>query len=211
MATLLSICQEVSNIVGLQGTIQSVSTVSGYQATLIQYIKNAYEDIQSYRDEWDFLRTSVDISLTAGDTTYTPTSDVDKWDIFHIYYDSKPLTVVSDDYYIQSKMSESGQSLPSFVSQNDTTKVLSFNPADSSYTVTAYYWSVAETLSANTDVPSIPTPYHKLLIYRAAADFCAFIGNGNLYQTYNTKADTLMGKLLRSNNPAKRVILRPAC
>ena len=44
MATFLAICQEVSNIVGLQGTIQSVSTVTGYQSTLVQYVKNAYEE-----------------------------------------------------------------------------------------------------------------------------------------------------------------------
>lgn len=211
MATFLAICQEVSNIVGLQGTIQSVSTVSGYQATLIQHVKNAYEDIQSYRDEWDFLRDSVDIVLTQGATGSGVFSDVQRWDIRHIYYDSTPLSIVSHDWYIQTKQSEAAQGRPSIVAQDITTRRLYFNPVDAGYTIVAYYWKVPETLSANTDVPIIPISYHKLLIYRAAADFSAFIGNGNLYQTYNTKADTLMGKLLRDNNPAKRVTLRPAC
>lgn len=211
MSTFLAICQEVSDIVGLQGTIQSVSTVSGYQSTLVQYVKNAYEDIQSYRDEWRFLRTFVNINLTAGDTSYTPISNIEKWDMTHIYYDNSPLTIVSYDYYIESEQLTASQSSPSLVAQDYSNKNLHFNPADSSYTITAYYWSIPETLSNNTDIPSIPVEYHKLIIYRAATDFAAFIGNGNLYQAYNAKASTLTGKLLRNYNPGKRILPRPAC
>ena len=207
----LQIAQEVSQIVGLQGTIQSVSTVTGYQAVVVKYVQNAYHDIQSYRDEWKYLRTSTDISLVQGDTSAAPQSDLSKWDMRHIYYDSKPLRVVSYDYYIQSEQSSSSQGEPSLVALEPTTRYLYFNPSDSSYTVTAYYWTTPEALSANTDEPSIPAEFHKLIVYRATADFASFIGNGNLYQTYNAKANTLMGKLLRLHNPAKRIRSYPAC
>ena len=149
------------------------------------------------------------MSLSASDNSYSAPSDLAKWDMYNILYDDTPLKVYSHNYYIRADMENNSEAEPSVVARDPSDNTLYFNPVDDSYTIVGYYWTVAESLSADGDVPSIPTPYHKLIVYRAVADFAAFMGNAGLFQLYNQKASSLMGKLLRNYNPGKRILPRP--
>jgi len=207
---LLAITQKANKLAGIQGSIISLTTLTGYQAILLAHVQTAYEDIQNYRDEWHFLKTQVTIPLTTVTSTYDPADAVAKWDFFNILYDSKPLQVISYDQYIQDKISTTTAGAPSVVAVDPSTNILYFNPLDNNYSIVAKYWNTPETLSGNNDIPLLPYEFHNLIVYRSVADFAAFLGNTGLYQIYTQKANTMFGKLLRSQNPSKHIKLRRA-
>ena len=221
----LTICQEVNKLVGLQGNILSVTTVSGYQATLVKYVQNAYDDIQNLRDQGDFLKSSVSISLVAGTTTYTiedifnltPTqvtaqyNPLAAWDTKKFFYSTSVLSYVPYEWFTLYDYASNAASTPSYFTIglfDSGYRNLIFAPVSGPFSVTAFYYKKAQELDANTDIPSLPEEFHRLIVYRAAGDFAGFIGNGNLYQLYNQKADVLLSKLMRTNNPSKKISLR---
>jgi len=121
----LTICQKVNSRLGMQGTFTdnslgtTVSSATGYQATIAAYTADAWVDIQLLKDNWDFMRTNVTLTTVASQTEYaltdpawSATLSVGKWDTDMILYDDRPMRWLSYDYYIKSKQDEAGESEP---------------------------------------------------------------------------------------------------
>lgn len=214
----LQMCQEVNTLVGLQGTFSSASAATGMQATLAQMVANAWIDIQTLRKDWHFMRSSVSFNTVQGTVEYSLTTmfggsavDIANWIPGGIYYtDSNsfdtPLRQITYDQYVERDIAQADQQLPAQFAQDPVDKHLWLNPPLSAYTITCHYVANPVTLSGNADVPLLPTSFHKAIVYRAATDMAAFLGNGNAYALYQQKADAMIGSLLRSENPGQRVV-----
>jgi len=88
---------------------------------------------------------------------------------------------------------------------------LIFNSPDAAYVVSAHYFSKAQILVNNTDIPLMPRQYSTAIYYQAAADIALKLGFIEIYQLLSTKAAVAIGSLLRSQNPSKKVHTRGIC
>lgn len=212
----LQLAQETNIYMGFQGTITSVSNLSGYQARLIQEIKRAWIDIQTERPEWDFLRKVVNFGTVAlideySLTTIFGTSDHDFgiWETDSIIYDYKLLEYLNYDYFLTLDNSESTGSEPGRYSIHPQSKALIFIPVNDIYTINAGYFRTPQILDADADIPLMPTKHHWSIIYKAAMGLSAFVGNQTLHQDASFNYSKAWGNLMRDENPAKHVIMRP--
>ena len=209
MSTFLELCQETDRVLASQGTLASVVT-TGYQDLLVGYVQNAYTDIQAARKEWDFLHTSVDIVLLSGKTEYNTLDifgmvddPVANWKLDKFMYDFDNLKYVPYDVYIYEEWKEEDE--PGKFSKVIENNTLIFEDITTPKTVTAYYYSKPQKLEENADVPLMPSQYDNAIIYRAVADVALKVGVPEMYYLFDAKANVLLGDLLRSQNPGKRV------
>lgn len=205
----LQIAQKIDQAIGSQGNVSSVEA-SGYQFLLGEYARNAWITIQNLRDDWKFLRTSTDITLTAGKEEYsildifsTIDSPVGKWKTDTFLYDYNDLNYIDYEKYIRIK--NQTPSKPQFFTVDEASNKLFFNEPDAAYSVKAHYFRKPQVLTTNTDVPLCAPEFHYAIMYQAATDLCAYLGIAELHGINKTKADASLGALLRSANPAKKI------
>ena len=215
----LQLCQKAHSLCGLQGTFSSVTTTTLYQQTLAKFIAEAWYDIQDLRRDWPFLRASVSFSTVAGQSEYTLTNigatDIARW-IDMIYYTDASggiheLGYMNYDTYILDAMSSKSQSTLDTYAVDPVDKHLYTNVPDAVYTVTGHYITTPTVLAANTDIPLLPVAFHNLIAYQGAAQMCAFLSNANMYNILIQKADSMMGSLMRSELPSRKMQVRGIC
>lgn len=215
--TFLQICQEANRICGLQGTVASTTVTSGYQETLVKFCKQAYIELQEYRPNWPWMRSSATFNTVASTTEYSlqtimgigNTVDIDRWvKGMIVYTDSDdattPLHQMSYNSYIVRDVDDWGTGAPSHYAEDPVDRHLWINPPDTAYSITAYYYTRPVHLSASSDIPVMPVAFHMLIAFMGATHMAGFLGNSNLYNTLGVKSDNMLGMLLRANNPAKR-------
>jgi len=219
----LQICQEVNTMCGMQGSMSTAYGATGYQATLAKAVINAWIDIQNLRREWRFMRKSVTFNTVTSQYEYTLTNifgpgnpqDIALWVPGMVYYASgdanMPLYMYEYDAYKHYDIAAQSNSTPYVYAADPIDRHLYINPPDGIYSITAHYWRTPQILSANTDTPVLPVQFHRAIVYRAAADFAAFMGNVNEYQVYTQKADSMIGSIMRTEVPAKRVKPKGIC
>lgn len=218
--TYLQLVQKIDALLGSQGVVSSV-LAAGYQGMLAEYTKNAWLNIQALRPDWHFLRTSVSITLTTTSPDYsladvfpaTPTADpvgtfiTDRF----LLADKSALTYIPYDQWVLEDYSTASAPKVFTVHPSTYTGYLSFNAVDGTYVVTCHYFRKPQELTANGDIPICPSEYHDAIVFTALADIAAFLGNSEVYSIASVRADNLVGALMRSQNPAKRVKVRSIC
>jgi len=201
----LEILQEINRLAGTQGTVDAVSGLTGYQELLPVYADNAYEDIQLFRDcDWIFMRQEAEKALDATTNSFTDT-DIAK--IRFITYDYKKLTYVPYERWILWENMSTGE--PKMYTIQPETGEVTLNPLNAAYTVKVYYQRVPDTMTAQTDEPILPTRFQNLIVFKALIDLGQYVGNYDLTQHYGTRFSVLMGQMLRSQNPAKKLKTKP--
>lgn len=213
----LSLCQRVHEIAGFQGQFTSVD-VTGYQSVITQAVKDAYEDIQRYRKEWNWLKSTRTINVSDAATEYTieelwagATPDFAEYRFidYHRARGIFRLIEVPYDAFVLMDFSSWGNKEPYYWSSRPWDKALLISPVDQVYTLDLHYTKKLDVLKVNTDVPKIPDRHHQLIVYGALMKVSTFMGNPTLYDTYNVKYSEELGQLMREENPAVRVIKRP--
>lgn len=211
--TYLELCQETDRILSSQGVILSVET-TGYQDMLAGYVANAYRNIQNLRDRWDFLHNSVDITLTQGKTAYsifdifaTSVDPVANWETNRFIRDDGTtkhiMRFVPYERYVLEDWTDENE--PSLFTKNIENNALIFSAPDAAYVITAHYYSKAQVLTTNTQVPLMPSQYDPAIYYQAAADIALKLGIVEVYQLFTTQAKAALGALLRSENPPRKI------
>jgi len=212
----LELAQETNTFMGFQGSITAIANASGYQARLIQEVKRSWIDIQTERPEWAFLRKVVNFNTVALTDEYSlatifDTSDHDFgiWETDSIIYDYRLLKYLDYNYFLTLDNSISTGNAPSGYTIHPQSKTLILIPVDDVYEINAGYYRTPQELSADDDRPLMPSKHHWAIIYKAAMGLSAFIGNQTLHQDASFNYAKAWGNLMRDENPAKRVIMRP--
>lgn len=211
--TFLEICQRVDVLLGTQGVFSSVTTTNGFQATIVEYVKTAWLDIQVSRREWDFYRTTVSFSTVLNQVDYSLielfgpgiANPVENWIVDRfVASDYSTLDYIEYDRWIIRENTTAKEPRSFTTHPNlETSGFLSIDKPDGVYTYTLHYFQKPQTLSGNTDIPICPTEHHNAIVYQAVTDLAAFLGNSDLYSTYSVRANSLYNNLLRSQNPDK--------
>ena len=211
----IQICQEANRLAGMQGTISTVATATGYEYTLVRFVAQAWIDLQNLRKDWPFMKSDVTFNATVGKTEYSLSdigaTDVARWHLI-TYTDSdsdqQPLQEFSYDRYILDNKVNDSQGSPAIYAVDPVDKHLYLNPPDTTYSMTCYYFTEPVELTTASQEPSLADSFHMVLAYLGAAHMAAYMGNGNLYSELRFRADQMIGSLMRSENPAKRVFIR---
>lgn len=209
----LDICKRVNNLVGFQGVLTSVSP-TGYQAVLVNAVKDAWEDIQRHRVDWDFMRATKSVNVDGSQNYYsldqlwgTAEPDLGNW--LYVSYDYQRLMQLSYDAYEGEDFTAWTGHKPYLYAIDPATKGLYISPVDANYTLDIYYTKELQNLTTATQVPWLPERYHQAIVYGAVVKLATFVGNPTLHDTYALKYDQIMGSLMREENPPKFVRKRP--
>ena len=117
------------------------------------------------------------------------------------------------DRYIRQSIAQNDENEPALYAIDPVDQHLYINPPNATaLNLTAYYYSkpVNMSLESSPDVyiPQSPVEFHSAIVYQAAAEFAAFLGNGDLFTVYSQKASSLVGDLMRKALRKRRVRTR---
>lgn len=217
MSTYLELCRKVDTLMGTQGIISSVNA-TGYQSVLCKYVSNSWNNIQTLRKDWNFLRSKVEITLYNGQIDYTVldifgtlVDPVGEWIIDKfILSDNSVMTYIPYDKWITMKI-PSASSPKYFTINPSSVGYITISPVDSTYGVSAHFFRKPQELLSNEDIPICPSEYHDAITFTALADLAIFLGNSEIASSAIVRSDILVGNLMRSENPVKRVKSRSIC
>lgn len=75
MVNFLDICKQVEDMAGGHGTILNVENAVGLHKNIVSAVKSCYQDLQTYRDNWIFMRRTVEF-MAAPDKSYYSLFDI---------------------------------------------------------------------------------------------------------------------------------------
>ena len=185
---------------------------TGYQETLTVAVRDAYKDIQRYRKDWDWMKTSrqVNISNLANEYTLAELWSGDTVDLAeyrYINYDFRRLPETDFDSFQLAEWTDTQK--PRTYTIIPATKGIQIAPVDQVYTLDLFYIRSLHELSGNNDTPYLPDRHQQLIIYMAIVKLSTFLGNSTLYDMYTYESAKGMGQLMREENPYREVRKRP--
>lgn len=201
---LLEIMRQANTFCGLQGDIDTVANLKDIQVDLLNFVRQAYLKIQLASEEWKFMNRTLSLTVD-GTTVATSNADVSKWK--KVLYDRRELLYVNYDEYLLQDWTQPGP--PARYTVVPETNEMVLNKLDGTYSLTCRYLKVPGDLTNNLDIPILPTRFHMLIAYQAAADFGSWLGNPEIEDKNLLNADILMGYMKRSDIPEKYIKITP--
>jgi len=205
--TFLELCKEVRRKCAIAGNLSSVVNQSGEFERIINWVNEAYDDIQTFRPDWAWMHREIaPYTLTVGQAAYTPAdlgiSSFGAWEggTLRLYRDSLADEVVlryhdPKDFFAKYSVGYQTNNRPtSYTVGHDSS--LKFGAApDFAYTINAEYYKAASQMTANTDIPAFPAQYHRILVYRAMMLYGAYEDAGEVYNEGRSGYETWLQRL----------------
>lgn len=177
------------------GPLTTVAGATGSLGRIVNWIGDSFTEIQTERDDWNFMRSSNLLGLgasfvtVAGQASYPLgtgagtvgilTDNFGKWDrdTFRCYTttvgtnDEQFLDDISYDVWRDAYMlgaNRTVQTRPCAVAVGPDQSVNVGPPSNGLYTIAADYFVAPSVMATDTDVPTgLPLRYHMLIVYRA--------------------------------------------
>lgn len=214
----LALCNRLKRKCRVQGAAMTAVTGQIDEYTrLIDFVNEAWMDIQLFRENWFWMLASASCTTVAGQATYSPTvgfalTDFGSWKprTFRVYLtsagtaDEMPLEPIDydcwrDTYQFRSARTQTNRPMNMTVTPANA---IGLGPVPVvGYTVTGDYFKAASELAATTDTPTLPTQYHQLIVYRAMMLFGASEAAGEVFQEGQSEFKRMMGKLVLNQLP----------
>lgn len=219
----LQLAQEARTKCGISGT--GPTTVVGQTGELgrvVGYVRDAWQQIQSLHQDWQFLRKSVSFTTTTLQATYTPLQcgaldsnnavDLGMWvkrsfrnyntaagfnsEVFMDYaeYDNW-----RNEYQFGALRSVTTRPLQITITPD---KSLGLGPVPiAGYTIVGDYFAKPFVMSLDTDTPTMPDKFHMMIVYSAMMMYGAYEGASEVYQFGETKYNQLLSELVIDQLP----------
>lgn len=199
----LQIAKDVNTLAATQGVVETTENSFGYQTVLLLQVDTGYNKVQLHRKDWNFMRKLVQAPLDLTTDTFI---DADIAKIEKVIYDKEELREVPYETWI---LKDHNTGRPEEYTISDLDGSLIFNPSDQAYVVDVYYWSVPDIMLLDTSIPILPVQYHYVLVYAGLMALGSYLGNFDLINTYQTEYDIIMGQIMRTECPEKRLKAPP--
>jgi hypothetical protein len=216
----LELCQAVRSRVISQGSgPSSVAGSVGVEADIVDSVRDAWIDIQNYRNtQWDWMRATVTFSTVAGTTTYVRstvgglTNRIDKYIKDTLYLNDgtewKKLIPIDYDEFILRHKNDDEQVIPNEFTIRRSDQALIFEEPDDAYSVSVDYWKTPQILENNTDSPEFDVQWHNLIIYLAIAKLGVSVASPSHQMEYSQAFAEGMGQLMRRQVEKKFINVR---
>ena len=188
----------------------TTSGAIGSHARIVNWIGDAWNEIQTAHDDWDWLRSS---SILGGGISFTTTSGLatyplgtgagtvgvladnfGKWDretfrcftttagnINEIFVDHVPYDTYRDAYIFGAMRQVTTRSIAFAVGPDQSINL--GPPPTSQYTITGDYWQAPSLMSGDTDVPTgLPLRFHMLIVYLTMMKYGRYESAMEVYQ-----------------------------
>ena len=212
--TFLELCKRLRSEAGIAGSgPTSVASQTGELLRVVDWIKDAYRDIQDRRQDWDFLRNDFSFSASvAGGATYAKTvvTNLANWkhderDSFRCYLTA---TGVNDEQWLVfepwdkfrstrlfgANRNNSGR--PLYFSIKPDKSVMLWPTPDATYTIVGEYYKTATEFSVDGDEPLFDR-HHMAIVYNALMRYAAYVAEPALYARGEAEYKKLIRKLER--------------
>lgn len=203
----LEIAKRVTKECGISGDgPNSVAAQSGMNAKVVNWVRDAFNEIQGSNEEWDFDWAMTTQVLVAGKERYDPIGD---WGLEHKSF------VKRGTYVYRTVDGPHAKHWPEFIGWQDFRELrlpdvrgipvyASVAPDGSLYlypipddgiTAVVEYFREPQVLADNLDVPRLPVRYHMAIVWRAVMFFCASEENPALMQSATQNFRNIMRRL----------------
>lgn len=212
---LLELTNEVGTLCSIQGSISDPASVVGIQSVIVKAVVNAWESLQTYRKDWDFMMRRSYFSTVIGQQAYTTAETTAPQGYDDIAY-YMPKGIQDEGGAYLTEIPYSSIRLPYLLGPSRGAARYTIEPFDNllilnditeTSTLSYLYTKTPQILRAGIDVPGIPVRWHKLIVFKALETMAVYMGNGELYQKYSMEYAQLLGELMRVAIPPKRVPL----
>lgn len=185
----LQICQKTARDSGtISGTApSSVTSQSGRLLKVVNFVNDAWQDIQNARNAWLWLRAEFSKDTIAGTARYTATAwglaRFADWIVDHrvsgryptsIYLkatgvaDEGAISLIGwDDWKAKYGRGSQTNGRPTQYAVSPAMELCLGSVPDAVYVVNGEYRKGNQTLSANADTPEMPDRFHELIVRRA--------------------------------------------
>ena len=216
--TFLELAQKLRQEAQISGTGPvTVTGQTGQMKMLVDWINDAYKDIQNHHENWDFLRQDLSFDTIPNTAEYTDSgiglTDLGEWlvDDMRCYLKASGIAnqqnIFFEDwdcfrrkYQFGSVSTQTGR--PFYFSEKPNNSLIFWPIPDAIYTVTGEYFQSARTLSANTDTPNIPEKYQLIIVYRALMFAGTFFNAPEMYAYGQSEYKKLLFRLEQTQLPA---------
>jgi len=192
MSTYLELCQELRQQLGLSGSgPPSVTGQTGMMQRVVTNIKLADLFIQNLWVDWNFLHNEYTATLADGARTITAPTDYQKWDLESIWLDKETDEAINLEYLEYKAFRETyytgtiETNVPSIFTVKPDGYILIDVNADQTYDFSGDYFKAPVALSADGDIPIIPSQYEQIIIERAKVMYAQYTHDNGLYETAN--------------------------
>lgn len=229
MANFLTICNDVGRESGTfrDTALTTVVDQTGRNASLVQWVVQAYEEIQRSQENWRWLRTEFEGQLIADKRNYSAgdlsiNDRFSHWIIVDDYMQPVLTSYKTSDgrayeqhlrfveypmfrsmYDIAAQATQTGR--PSVYSINGQNELVFYPTPDAGYTVRGLYYKAPQILAQNTDVPEMPQQFHRLIQWEALKLLGTFDEAFTQYPLWERSAVSLMGDLMQHQLPQIRM------
>lgn len=215
-------CGVASNA-AIATALPTVVGASGSTGRVVNWINDAWTDIQMDHDDWDFMRSSkilgqgVSFTTIAGQASYplgtgagtvgVAVDNFGKWDRETIwnyttavgFSDEINMDEIPFDVWRSTYMSNANRNVRTrpvaFAVGPDQSLCLGPN-VNANYTVTGDYFVAPTEMVADTDIPvGIPTRFHMLIVYRAMMKYGGYESAPEVYQRGSQENDGMYAQL----------------
>lgn len=204
----LQLCQRTRSEAGVPGTgPASVENQTGQLLRIVQWVEEAYEEIQNLQATWSFLQKSFNFKTISGQAEYTPTgvaiNDLGDWkrNDFRIYNEAADETYL--DYVPWDKF-RPHYNYGAFREQEGRPTVITIKPDDSLFlypipdqilTVDGQYYRSPHVMSKNDDEPLFLTRFHMSIVWKALMLYAGDLGAPDAYAHGQTQFKKIANKM----------------
>lgn len=189
--TFLQLVQQLRQECGVPGDgPDTVLNQSREMKRLVDWVSQAYVELQEEEAEWEWLRTTVSFNTTVDKGSYHPANDLGLVDFaawknqaFRLYLTSagvgnQILLSQTDydtfrDYYLLGSRQITSARPTVIAIAPDRSLLLGLRPNDI-YTVSGEYYKTPQILAGDADIPDMPARFHMAIVYKAMAKYGLF-------------------------------------
>lgn len=215
----LQLCQAVRSRIGLHGTGPStVVSPTDVESDIVDAVKDAWIDIQNFREDWDWMKTTQSFNTAADDTDYSttdiagPSNRVARFvkGSLWIYANSQwtKMSYLDEDTFYDMYKNESTSGIPYHYTFNRNDNSVEMQTPDAIYPCEIDYIKQPQLLAANTDTPELPVQWHNLIIYLAIQKLSSSIASTSTAMEYSQAYAVMMGQMMRQQLPKKTIRTR---
>lgn len=229
MSTYLQLCQDVRRDCEVTGSIATVSDQSGMLARIVDWVSQAYIDLQNKHNDWRWLRHGWTVNTVADNDTYaygdctdtTSSSAITRFQEWMIRDPSNPPLCylqsagVGTEYWLTYvpwptfrlvyKKGSQTSAAPQWITMDPQNNIV-LGPAPSDvYVVSGEYQRSAQILSADNHTPEMPSDFHRLIYYNAMEKYAGHTGAQEKMFRVKNERPQLMEALERNQLPEMKV------
>lgn len=193
----------------------TVKNLQGEMLRLANYIKQAWIDIQTLHQEWQFMRQPISFVAVKGQGKYTSVEmlidsfgqlDLSSFTIHTLNDQSNEMILPFMEYETFKMMFLFGsrrtqQSRPMAFSMSPQMDFLLGPIPDAQYQILGEGWAMPTELKNDTDRPSCPSQFHMAIVYRAMMMYGRYESAPEVYQSGEAEFNKIIARMAAHQLP----------